>query len=145
MWRSFCLGERFARAKMQSISIIFYLFCLYTVGDSFKIKLDYQKWTFTNGNKSGVARVPGDIFSDLQRNGLISDPYYGDMDLQLRWVPRSNWTYSVNLNLTEDVLDVSFSGDSFKTVLVQTCFLGIWRSRRYCWHLFGRSIVGTSK
>jgi hypothetical protein len=73
------------------------------------IELDSQQWTFSHsGNLSGKAQVPGDIYSDLYANKLISNPYYADNDIKLKWVPRTDWSYKATLNVPENVLRVVF-------------------------------------
>ena len=40
-------------------------------------------------------RVPGDIYTDAHRNGLIDDPMLNDNDVRLRWLGESNWTTTI--------------------------------------------------
>jgi hypothetical protein len=40
------------------------------------------------------ATVPGDIYTDALKAGIIGDPYLADNDLKTRWLGESNWTYS---------------------------------------------------
>jgi len=41
-----------------------------------------------------ASRVPGSIFTDLIRSGILAeDPYYGQNDLNYKWVSYDNWTY----------------------------------------------------
>jgi beta-mannosidase len=40
------------------------------------------------------ARVPGSIYSDLRRDGLLKeDLYYENNDINYRWVSYDNWTF----------------------------------------------------
>ena len=40
------------------------------------------------------ARVPGNVYTDLVRNGtLVGDPYYRFNDEEFRWVSKRNWTF----------------------------------------------------
>jgi beta-mannosidase len=39
------------------------------------------------------ARVPSCIHTDLQRNGLIPDPFFGDNEKRLQWIEQRDWTY----------------------------------------------------
>ncbi|VDM75772.1 unnamed protein product, partial [Strongylus vulgaris] len=48
--------------------------------------------------------VPGDIFTDLHRNGIIPDPLFGDNHLDLRWVASDNWTYTKSFEVDKDIL-----------------------------------------
>lgn len=71
-----------------------------------KLDLSSQRWRFSNGVLEGDAKIPGDIFSDLHRNGLIENPYYGNHDQDLQWVSRVSWRYSSHLNLSDEILKV---------------------------------------
>lgn len=42
------------------------------------------------------AKVPGGIYTDLMRNKIIDDIFYGYNDDNYKWVPRQNWTYYRN-------------------------------------------------
>lgn len=56
-------------------------------------------WTLssTQLNISVPASFPSQAHLDLYRSQVIGDPYYGLNDFNLRWVARSNWTYSAAL------------------------------------------------
>ncbi len=44
------------------------------------------------------ALVPGNIYSDLMRSGILGDPYYRFNDDVYRWVHWEDWTYSTAVN-----------------------------------------------
>lgn len=44
------------------------------------------------------AKVPGSIYSDLMRNGVIGDPFYRYNDFAYRWVGYDNWTFVKNFS-----------------------------------------------
>ncbi|XP_055949322.1 beta-mannosidase-like [Argiope bruennichi] len=52
-------------------------------------------WTAVNSNGSIIvkAKVPGSIYTDLQRNNIIQEPYFGENDLLYRWVGQDNWIF----------------------------------------------------
>uniref|UniRef100_A0A0N4WJ50 Beta-galactosidase n=1 Tax=Haemonchus placei TaxID=6290 RepID=A0A0N4WJ50_HAEPC len=54
------------------------------------------QWDYYSTNKSirGHGLVPGDIYSDLYRSKVISEPLFGDNHLDLAWIGAENWTYS---------------------------------------------------
>ncbi|XP_059473600.1 beta-mannosidase-like isoform X2 [Neocloeon triangulifer] len=65
------------------------------------------KWTFESQNKtvSGEAIVPGGIFNDLQKEGVLGDElFYRFGDTENRWVSRDNWTFHTEFNTSEDIL-----------------------------------------
>ena len=39
------------------------------------------------------ARVPGSVYDDLLRAGLIDDPYYEKNSLKCEWVANRLWSY----------------------------------------------------
>lgn len=62
------------------------------------IELDKEHWTFQskNGSVRGIARVPGNIYTDLFNNKIIDDPLYGSNDQSLKWVAVTDWIYQCN-------------------------------------------------
>jgi beta-galactosidase/beta-glucuronidase len=70
-----------------------------------------NQWNFYSAqrNISGIAaQVPGDIYADLQANGFIEEPLYGQGDRHYRWVGREDWTYERSIELAAEVKNVSF-------------------------------------
>lgn len=66
-----------------------------------------SSWYVTNDTACGKgvpAGVPGGIYSDLRRAGLIGDPYYRFNDDEYRWVGFANWTYSSIFTVSEEML-----------------------------------------
>ena len=47
--------------------------------------------------KTGAV-VPGSIYSDLRRVGILKDLYQGKNDINYRWVAYDNWTYERTFN-----------------------------------------------
>ena len=64
--------------------------------------LSKSNWTLISpGNESFVAiegHVPSQAHLDLFAAGVISDPYFGLNDFDLRWVAGSNWSYSASVH-----------------------------------------------
>lgn len=50
------------------------------------------------------ARVPGCVHTDLYRNGLIPDPFYGTNENDLQWVEREDWSYRCVVKVDERTL-----------------------------------------
>jgi len=64
------------------------------------------EWTVKreNGSESFKARVPGDIYGDLVREGKIPDPFYRDNEDSLQWIGESSWIYSRTFNVADEFL-----------------------------------------
>jgi len=45
------------------------------------------------------ASVPGSIYRDLQANGEIPEPFFGDNELKVRWVEEEDWIYTARETL----------------------------------------------
>ncbi|XP_063539308.1 beta-mannosidase isoform X1 [Cydia strobilella] len=60
-------------------------------------------WTFEskNGSITGRGSVPGGIYSDLQRTGVIGDILSGFNDVASRWVAYDSWTYTGRLTINQ--------------------------------------------
>ncbi|NIJ45862.1 beta-mannosidase [Wenyingzhuangia heitensis] len=49
------------------------------------------------------AKIPGDVYTDLWKAGVIEDPYYGRNSVKAQWVMQYEWWYSYQFNVTEDI------------------------------------------
>lgn len=60
------------------------------------------------------ASVPGCVYQDLLRAGLIDDPYFGTNSLSCEWVANRWWVYRTSFSLTEqdfaDHIELTFHG-----------------------------------
>lgn len=70
------------------------------------------------------AIVPGTVHTDLLRNGLIPQPFYGKNEHELQWIDKKDWEYRAVLQLDEDwqsltVTELNFAGlDTYADVYV---------------------------
>lgn len=60
------------------------------------------------------ARVPGDVYTDLWKAGVIEDPYFGRNNVKAQWVQMYEWWYTLQFDVKEDikdeVVDIVFEG-----------------------------------
>ena len=56
-----------------------------------------------NGSVEAAAEVPGSVYVDLHRAGLIPDPYYRDNEAACRWVANTSWSLTLNFTLSADM------------------------------------------
>jgi beta-mannosidase len=61
------------------------------------------------------AVVPGCVHTDLYRNGLIPDPYFGSNEKDLQWIETKDWEYRKTFNLDENfikenLIQITFEG-----------------------------------
>ncbi|XP_003737413.1 beta-mannosidase [Galendromus occidentalis] len=75
-----------------------------TLGHSISLSGPSWKVSNTNGSISIPAKVPGGVYSDLQRAGIISDPYYRFNDVLQRWVSNEDWTWTSTFSVPESTL-----------------------------------------
>ena len=63
------------------------------------------------------AQVPGDVYTDLWKAGVIEDPYFGRNSAKAQWVMYDEWWYACQFNITEDITNqvvrVDFEGVDF--------------------------------
>jgi beta-galactosidase/beta-glucuronidase len=78
---------------MATIALL--LASCYCLAFATRYDLGGTDWQFrsSNGTVRGSAAVPGDIYQDLQKAGVIGEPLFGEGDVDLRWVPRTDWVY----------------------------------------------------
>ena len=48
-------------------------------------------------------KVPGDIYSDLQRVGEVEDPLFGQNMAKMKWVQERDFWYMCKFNLPDDM------------------------------------------
>lgn len=73
-------------------------------GDANSIQyLDGEAWTVTSTPVNVSARVPGDLISDLEAAGIVSDPLFG-LNFQGDLWDSGNWTYSISFEPIQAVL-----------------------------------------
>lgn len=83
------------------------------------------------------AVVPGHVHLDLLAAGLIPDPYLGTNELAMRWIGRSDWTYSCRLHWPgagSDARTLVFEGlDTVGSVWLDDVLLGEVGSTHRTW------------
>ncbi len=65
------------------------------------------------------AKIPGCIHSDLRRQNLIPDPFWGANELDLQWIEERDWKYALEFEVTADFLKnghVELVADSLDTL-----------------------------
>lgn len=76
-----------------------------------RLCLDSPKATWTLENKNGSIKVPGwvpgGVYSDLMKAGVIGDILTGFNDVLTRWVAYDTWTYTGHFNVNADQLGSS--------------------------------------
>lgn len=97
--------------------------CLEVIMDRYEYVLDNQTWYMKQMNPGqGIeqelydipperdiafsgwhyATIPGDVYSDLQRAGVIEDPYIGRNMVKQAWVQYYEWWYICRFNVPKD-------------------------------------------
>ncbi|KAJ0173564.1 hypothetical protein K1T71_010713 [Dendrolimus kikuchii] len=100
--------------------IIFFVLITYThcIIRIKSLNSEYTDWTVENKNKSISlpGSVPGGIYSDLQRAGVIGDILYRFNDVLTRWVAYDTWTYTGRFNVTPNELNTRIASLVFDGV-----------------------------
>jgi beta-mannosidase len=82
--------------------------------------LNGNLWTFNKqgDSKKYIATIPGTIHTDLKRNKLIPDPFFGANENLVKWVENENWEYHTTFFITEKELnteDITLRFDGLDT------------------------------
>ncbi|TKR65431.1 hypothetical protein L596_025836 [Steinernema carpocapsae] len=89
----------------MKISLLLFLLFPYVLSKTIRVDLNgSNQWMFRsgNGNSSGMATVPGDIYADLQAAGILDvDPLSGQNGVKLKWIGRTNWVYERKFNVDQ--------------------------------------------
>ncbi len=88
-------------------------------------------WNCSTSTKkmSFIAQVPGDIYTDLQNNHLIENPFFGTNEQALRWVDSTDWIYETQFDLNSALLNkkhinLEFDGlDTYSDIYLNGEFL----------------------
>ncbi|KAG7308321.1 hypothetical protein JYU34_005515 [Plutella xylostella] len=84
--------------------------CLAGHGSMLELSLDSDsgnvQWVVENqnGSISVPGRVPGGVYSDLRRAGVLPDLLWQDNDVATRWVSYDNFTYSTSFQVRAEHL-----------------------------------------
>jgi beta-mannosidase len=70
------------------------------------LQLEDSIWQFKDQDSNVYlpAKVPGNIHTDLLRNGLIPDPFLGTNESLVQWVGQRNWVYKTQFILSSNEL-----------------------------------------
>lgn len=90
-----------ARFNFRGLTLGLGLTCLLSRATASNIiDLSSHQWTLSNApyNISVPGKVPSHVHLDLFAAQVISDPYYGLNDFDLRWVAWADWNYTTTLS-----------------------------------------------
>ncbi|MEZ4780477.1 MAG: hypothetical protein R2816_02430 [Flavobacteriaceae bacterium] len=80
---------------------------------------EFKKVTDSNWNP---ATVPGNVHADLLDNKLIEDPFIGNNEHNLQWIPETDWEYKTTFSVDKNTLqkqhiELNFEGlDTYASV-----------------------------
>ncbi|NLA23825.1 MAG: glycoside hydrolase family 2 protein, partial [Bacteroidales bacterium] len=81
--------------------------------------IDLDNWEFEYKDENYPAKAPGNIHTDLFKNNLIPNLFYGDNELELQWIGEEVWTYktkfTINKNCLNKNIDLVFEGLDTRT------------------------------
>jgi beta-mannosidase len=87
-------------------------------GEGVKAGLQNLPPTDLETNFWNSAKVPGDVYTDLWKVGVLEDPYFGRNSVKAQWVQQYEWWYACQFNVSESLEDVvarlDFEGVDFK-------------------------------
>ncbi|XP_068619181.1 beta-mannosidase [Battus philenor] len=103
--------------------ILFTLFSIYVAN----IRCEFRRidlvssnkdvsWTLFNNRTRVAGTVPGGVYSDLQKAGVIADILSGFNDVHTRWVAYDTWTYAAHFKVAENELVSAVSNLVFEGV-----------------------------
>lgn len=90
--------------------LIFPVICFSQIHNHPKKKiLLHEGWEFRRLGSDDwyPASVPGSVHTDLQACGRIPDPFYRSNEQGLQWIGKTDWEYSCEFQLSDNLLDYS--------------------------------------
>jgi beta-mannosidase len=107
--------------------LFFIIFSHLEISGQMQIKsLNKHTWTFSQAGKakSYVATVPGTVHTDLMKNGVIPDPFYGVNEEKVKWIENETWEYQTHFvitsrELSSKIIELQLEGlDTYADVLL---------------------------
>ncbi len=95
-----------------------------------EVVLNHWEYMPINGKTWMPAQVPGSIYTDLQRNKQIEDPFFNDQEKNLRWIDTTTWVYEtrffcMNQWCGKKQIDLVFEGlDTYVDVYLNGLYIG---------------------
>jgi len=90
-------------------SVILSVFTLSCTKD---VKQNFQKeltatWKFKQADTDEwhSATVPGNVHLDLEKNGVIENPFYGTNEEDIQWIEKKDWIYEGTFNVNKELLE----------------------------------------
>jgi beta-mannosidase len=105
----------------------FIIFGYLSLSGQMQIKsMNNNTWTLNQSGKKKTynATVPGTVHTDLMKNGVIPDPFFGDNEEKVKWIENETWEYQTTFVLTAGelafkIIDLRFEGlDTYADVLL---------------------------
>ncbi|MDF2924797.1 MAG: beta-galactosidase [Paenibacillaceae bacterium] len=74
-----------------------------------QIFFEPENWQFKAVHEQDwlPARVPGCVHKDLERNGIIAEPFYRRNELDQQWIDKQDWEYEGCFQLSEQELNAA--------------------------------------
>lgn len=68
-----------------------------------KTKLLHDGWKFRRADEEDglPASIPGCVHTDLLKNGIIEDPFYGTNEHRLQWIDKKDWMYETSFDASD--------------------------------------------
>lgn len=87
--------------------LILFLTCNWVFGQKTVRDLSSEQWQFSKSgeNKWLPATIPGTVHTDLLKNNLIPDPFFGTNEKKLQWIEVENWVYQTSFSITKNEID----------------------------------------
>ena len=113
------------------------------------IKEINRNWGFKKtGDTSWLpAEVPGTVHTDLLKNNIIKDPFYGDNEKELQWIEKEEWEYRTSFNLEtallkKDNISIKFEGlDTYATIFLNDTLILIANNMFREWEIACKNLL----
>ncbi len=137
--------------KIGLISLL--LIHLFAISQTSEKSLNSCQWTFkkTSDTKWLKATVPGTVHTDLYKNKIIPDPFYGDNEKQLQWIEKSDWEYQCSFNiskqeLAQEHIELQFKGlDTYASIFLNDSLILTTDNMFRSWNIDIKELVKTGK
>lgn len=106
--------------------VLVFWFPMMILAQSHERSLNSEDWKFRKKGDSKwlAAKVPGTVHTDLFRNKIIPDPFFGANEKQLQWIENDDWQYETTFTVSGEELEnencfLQFDGlDTYAEILL---------------------------
>jgi len=115
--------------------------------------LSNEKWVFSNAKETQKykTKIPSTIHSDLFKNKLIENPFFGTNEKKLQWIENETWVYECDFFISKQEfqnqnINLNFEGlDTYATIYLNEKKIAQTQNMFRTWNFSIKKSIKTGK